>query len=67
MGDDLYTQLKTWPKIDLDRHLEGSLRLKTLSEIAKEFIIDIPGYDLEAIRPLEQITDEPRTFLFETI
>ncbi|MBN1316296.1 MAG: adenosine deaminase [Anaerolineales bacterium] len=61
MGDVLYTQLKTWPKIDLHRHLEGSLRLKTLLDIAKEFSIDIPGYDLEAIRPLVQITDEPRT------
>lgn len=61
MGDDLCTQIIKWPKIDLHRHLEGSVRLQTLSEIAQEYNIDLPGYDLDAIRPLVQITNEPRT------
>jgi len=31
------------PKVELHRHLEGSLRLSTLVEIANEFAIDLPG------------------------
>jgi adenosine deaminase len=63
--DDLRSELKNWPKIDLHRHLEGSLRLSTLAEIGREHGIDLPGfpaYAEETIRPLVQITDEPRTY-----
>jgi adenosine deaminase len=63
--DDLRSELKRWPKIDLHRHLEGSVRLGTLAEIAREHGIDLPGYagyEEETIRPLVQITDEPRTY-----
>jgi adenosine deaminase len=60
---DLRRKFKEWPKIDLHRHLEGSLRLDTLSEIAKEHGVDLPGYEVETIRPLVQITDgEPFTY-----
>lgn len=47
------------PKIDLHRHLEGSLRLNTLAEIALEHGIDLPSYDIEQLRPYVQITDDP--------
>ncbi|MEJ5310295.1 MAG: adenosine deaminase [Anaerolineae bacterium] len=47
------------PKIDLHRHLEGSLRLNTLAEIALEHGIDLPSYDVEQLRPYVQITDDP--------
>ncbi len=50
------------PKIDLHRHLEGSLRLKTLTEIAQEHGIDLPSYDIEQLRPYVQITDDPPDF-----
>ena len=63
--DDLRSELKRWPKIDLHRHLEGSLRLSTLAEIARQHGIDLPdylGYEEETIRPFVQITDEPRTY-----
>ena len=56
-GDALYSQLKALPKIDLHRHLEGSLRLETLSEIAREHKIDLPGYEIDTLRPLVQIVD----------
>ncbi|MBN1313045.1 MAG: adenosine deaminase [Anaerolineae bacterium] len=46
------------PKIELHRHLEGTLRLDTLAEIAREHKIDLPGYDVDTIRPLVQITDD---------
>ncbi len=50
------------PKIDLHRHLEGSLRLNTLTELAREHRIDLPSYDVEQLRPYVQMTDDPPDF-----
>ena len=52
-------QLQAMPKIDLHRHLEGSLRLETLVEIARDFGLDLPTGDVESLRPFVQITDDP--------
>jgi len=51
----LYEQLKALPKVELHRHLEGSLRLLTLADIAQEYRFDLPGYEVEDFRPLVQI------------
>lgn len=51
--------LQAMPKIDLHRHLEGSLRLESLLAIAREFKLDLPTDDPEALRPLVQVTDDP--------
>jgi len=59
---DLRQLLEAWPKIDLHRHLEGSLRLETLSDIAREHGVDLPGYEVETIRPYVQMYDEPHTY-----
>lgn len=62
---------RSLPKVDLHRHLEGSLRLGTLIEVAKAFGIDLPGTD--RLRPMVQINrSDPLTsqnFLskFETL
>jgi adenosine deaminase len=53
------TLLKSMPKIDLHRHLEGSLRLQTLLEIAQQYQLELPSASLEALRPLVQITNDP--------
>jgi adenosine deaminase len=53
--------LKTLPKIDLHRHLEGSLRLESLLEIARQYHLNVPSTDLEALRPFVQITNDPAT------
>src|SRR5688572_26991052 len=66
MSADTRAVLAALPKIDLHRHLEGSLRLSTLVEVARRFELDLPAGDLEALRPLVQVTnDEPnfRNFL----
>lgn len=55
---ELYETLKAMPKIDLHRHLEGSLRLGTMTEIAREYQMDLPGNDPEAFKHLVQITPE---------
>jgi adenosine deaminase len=44
------------PKIELHRHLEGSIRLSTLIDVAREYQIDLPAYDMEALRQYVQIT-----------
>lgn len=55
------TALMQLPKIDLHRHLEGSLRLSTLAEIAGRYRLDLPR-DVATLRPLVQITaSDPRT------
>jgi adenosine deaminase len=54
---DLRTILHNLPKIDLHRHLEGSLRLATLAEIAQENAVDLPSWSLEELRPYVQVVD----------
>jgi adenosine deaminase len=50
------------PKVDLHRHLEGSLRLQTLAEIAQEHGMDLPSYDIEYLRPFVTVTDDEPDF-----
>lgn len=54
-----YQVLKAMPKIDLHRHLEGSLRLDTLAEIAREHGLELPGNNIDELRPYVQITNDP--------
>src|SRR5258706_11704624 len=65
-NQQLYRSLKELPKIDLHRHLEGSLRLSTLAEIASEYHLDLPGYDIDEFRHMVQITaeDKPEAVVF---
>lgn len=54
---------KSLPKVELHRHLEGSLRLSTMVDIAREYSLDIPFDDVDKIRPMVQIMDgEPFTY-----
>jgi len=39
------------PLIDLHRHLDGAIRLETIIELAQEQGIELPAYDVEALRP----------------
>jgi adenosine deaminase len=65
-GSNKYAEIQALPKIDLHRHLEGSLRLPTMLEIISEFGLDLPS-SVGELRPLVQMvkTDErnPQTFL----
>lgn len=60
---DLRSIIFNMPKIDLHRHLEGSLRLTTLSEIAHQNGVDLPSWDPEELRPYVQVMDEPPDFI----
>jgi adenosine deaminase len=44
------------PKVDLHRHLEGSLRLRTIMEIARRYGLTVPISTAE-LRPLVEVTD----------
>jgi adenosine deaminase len=59
---ELRAQLHAMPKVDLHRHLEGSLRLQTLAEIAQEHGMDLPSYDIEYLRPFVTVTDDEPDF-----
>jgi adenosine deaminase len=51
---------RSLPKVELHRHLEGSLRLSTLLEVSREFDLNIP--DLDLLRPMVQVDQaDPRT------
>ncbi len=50
------------PKVDLHRHLEGSLRLRTMLEVGRALGMDLPG--TSQLRDLVQISPtEPFTFV----
>jgi len=55
---DLRNVVFNMPKIELHRHLEGSLRLSTLSEIALQHGVDLPTMDPEELRPFVQVVEE---------
>lgn len=58
----LHHTIQALPKIELHRHLEGSVRLATLLDIAQQHGIEMPEYEIEMLRPFVQMMpDEPRT------
>jgi adenosine deaminase len=61
-ASDLRPILAALPKVELHRHLEGSLRLATLAEIAREHDLDVPSYDAEVLRPYVQVVGDPTGF-----
>jgi adenosine deaminase len=47
---------KSMPKVELHRHLEGSLRLSTMLEISQDYNLGL--LDTEYLRPLVQVNDD---------
>jgi len=56
----------TLPLCDLHRHLDGSIRLQTILELAEQHGVALPGHDLQSLRPHVQIMD-PAEGLMEFI
>ncbi len=58
---NLRRQIAAMPKVDLHRHLEGSIRLQTLVEIAREYRIPLPSYEVDGLRPyVQMMANDPR-------
>src|SRR2546430_6213433 len=47
----------TLPFIDLHRHLDGSVRLETIIDLARQYNIELPGKTVEEIRPHVQVME----------
>jgi adenosine deaminase len=61
--NQLLSLVRAMPKIDLHRHLEGSVRLETLIDIAREYDIMLPHYNVDSLRPHVQIMPgDPRSW-----
>jgi len=70
--EELRSFLREIPKVDLHRHLEGSIEPRTLISIAKRRGLELPAYDEKGLKPYLQITGQDKTLLdflkkFETI
>lgn len=48
---NLHHYIHQAPKAELHIHLDGSLRLNTMIEIAKKEAVELPAYEAEALRP----------------
>lgn len=56
--------MNTWPRnadgkiplIDLHRHLEGSIRIHTILDLAHHHNINLPGDNIQTLRPFVQVT-----------
>lgn len=56
---------KTLPLTDLHRHLDGNIRIETILDLSQKFGLELPAYDLEALRPHVQIVEaEPSLVAF---
>lgn len=55
-SSDLWRSLYALPKIELHRHLEGSIRLETLCDVGKRYELDLPAYDPDGLRQYVQMT-----------
>ena len=53
------------PRIDLHRHLDGSLRIETILDLARQHNIALPADDVEGLRPhIEVLGNEPDLIAF---
>jgi adenosine deaminase len=46
------------PFIDLHRHLEGNIRISTILDLARQHNLNLPGWDVESLRPYVQIQNQ---------
>ncbi|AAW84588.2 adenosine deaminase [Aliivibrio fischeri ES114] len=57
--------IKQLPLTDLHRHLDGNIRIETILDLGQKFGLDLPAYDIEALRPHVQIVEaEPSLVAF---
>lgn len=62
-SDDAILEMSRLPKVDLHRHLEGSLYPEFVLDLARKHKINLPAATVEELRPLIQITEKDQTLL----
>ncbi len=45
------------PLVDLHRHIEGSIRLRTVLDLGRKHNLPLPTWNLDSLRPYIQVTD----------
>lgn len=55
--------IETLPKLDLHRHLEGSISPESLIDLAREHQIPLPASTVEGLRPYVQVTNRDASLL----
>lgn len=54
---------KDLPLTDLHRHLDGNVRIQTILDLGKQFGMELPGHDIESLRPHVQIIEAEPTLV----
>lgn len=54
---------KDLPLTDIHRHLDGNIRIKTILELGNQFGLELPGQDIESLRPHVQIIEAEPTLV----
>ena len=61
IGSHLQSEMERLPKVDLHRHLEGSLRLETLIDLIRREGLDLPSDKIALQAVVQMQPGEPRT------
>ena len=59
---ELFERMRAFPKVDLHRHLEGSITAETLVRIAAQYGGALPAHTVEELRPYVQMDAELPSF-----
>lgn len=60
---DLLESMRAFPKVDLHRHLEGSIRVETFLDIARKENVSLPTHDPDQFRRLVQMGEDRPDFM----
>lgn len=66
-SNNMNDAFRDWPKIDLHRHLEGSMRLSTIRELASREKLELPYDDLDAFNASFRMTERDERSLVKFI
>ncbi len=59
---NIFNRMKKFPKVDLHRHLEGSITPETLVAVADKYGGKLPVYELKQLKPHIQVVNDPPDF-----
>jgi len=62
--ETFFNSVQALPKVDLHRHLEGSVSAETFISVARDFGGNLPVYEVEALRDQVQVNTGPYDFRY---